>query len=151
MIDMKKHEYEQEEYERFLQYVKSTWSGVLNHGDWKEEVNIEKIIMGGYKKSYFKVFVYLEGKPEYYDLEDDELVTVRYDGKPIKAEYCLDTNEILYMLLKGTLIEDLGLTDVELILSDYIDFIEVNTDLTKMLEDEEQSYAETMYCIEHDL
>ena len=149
MMDIKKHEYAQTEYEEFLRYVESTWRNFLEWGDWKEEVAIEKIIVGGHKN--FEVFVYLKGNPVYYDLEDGKLIEVTYDGKPIKTTYSLSFEEIVYVLLKGTLIEDLGLTDVELIVSEYTDFIEVNTDLTKWMEDEEQSYAETMYCIEHDL
>ena len=155
MIDLKKHEYEEQEYQKFLRYVKGTFGELLNLTwfDWveEEEITIKKVIISNYK-NVFEVFVYLNGNPLYYDYnEDRELVKVAYDGKAIKTNYYLSSEDILYIMLKGTLLKDLGLEDVEVVISDFTDGLEINKDLTKELEQKEQSYAETMYCIEHDL
>ena len=150
MLDIKKHEFEQGEYMKFLGYVKATWRGLLDNGDWKEEVSIKKVIVS-VENNNFDVFVYLNGNPEYYTFDDGKFVEAVYDGKAIKTEYYLNSIDILYMLLKGTLIEDLGLVDVDIIVYDFVEGIDVNEDLTNLLRLEEESYAETLYCIEHDL
>lgn len=149
MIDIKKHECEEEDYKLFLRYVESTWIQFME-GDWVDEPTIEKIIVSNYKNT-FQVFVYLKGNPKYYDIENGELIEVVYDGKAIKTEYSLKSHELLYVLLRGTLIEDLGLTDVELIISDYVNGIEINEDLSKELEKCEEGWAEDYYCMVHDL
>ena len=151
MID---NEYLQEDYEQFLRYVEGTWTSffdVFNEDivDLKEGASIEKIIVHGYKNN-FKVFVYLKGNPVYYIIKDGDLVEVTYEGKPIKTEYCLNDELMLYMLLKGTFVEDLGLTDVPFHLWEFVEGIEVDTGLSKKLENAEQDYAEAMYCMEHD-
>ena len=142
------NEYLQQEYNEFLRYVKSTW-GCLFENDWKEKVTIRKVIIYNHKNN-FKVFVYLNDN-SYYVFKNGEVVDVKYSGKPIKTEYCLNEDVITYMLLKGSFVEDLGLSDVPFHMFDYVDGIEVDTDLSKMLESEEEDYAYNMYCIEHDL
>ena len=148
------NEYMEEGYQKFLRYVKSTWNEVIDWdwGDWKEKPVIDKVIISSYKNE-FEVFVYLKGNPVYYDYDfkSSELLEVTYEGKAIKTEYSLRDDDVLYMMLKGTLLNDLGLEDIEVIMSNYTNGLEVDEKLSKSLESAEESYAETMYCIEHDL
>ena len=150
MIDLKRHEYEENEYQEFLSYVKHTFGDLLFDGDFVEEVTIKKIIVHNYKNT-FEVFVYINEDASYYDIEDGELIEVAYDGKPIKTTYTLNSQEVLYLLIKGSLIEDLGLSDVEFYILDFIDGIDFNKDLSKRLDDSEGSWAEARYCAIHDL
>ena len=149
MIDVKKHEYEQKEYEQFLGYVKSTW-GSLFDTDFRNEVKIRKIIISAQNNS-FDVFVFIEENVYVdYDFETRILSDVPCGDKPIKTHYTLDSFVVLYMLLNGNLVNDLGLNDVEFVVFDFANF-KIDEDLTKKLESFEQDYAETLYCIEHDL
>ena len=153
MIDLKKHEWEEKEYQDFVRYVRGTWSELFNNGDFLEEVTIKKVIVSGYKNE-FEVFVYLNDN-SYYDIIghpiEGELVEVAYDGKPIKTNYYLRGQDILYILVKGTLMEDLGLTDVEFQIFEFTDGIQYNKELSKRLEGFEEGWAEARYCAIHDL
>ena len=148
MIDLNKHDFEENEYQEFLGYVKGSWRSLFEC-DFHEEVKIKKVIVHNYKNT-FDVFVYIEDNV-YDDIKDGELVEVVYDGKPIKTSYSLSSEEILYVLIKGTFINDLGLEDVEFVIYDFVDGIAVNDDLTKRLECIEEGYAEDYYCRVHDL
>ena len=154
MIDLKKHEWEEKEYWDFVSYVKGTWSDLFFHnGDFLEDVTIKKVIVS-VENNEFDVFVYLNDN-SYYDIighpVEGELVVVPYDGKPIKTSYTLNSVDILYIIVRGTFMEDLGLTDVEFQVFDYVDGIQYNEELSKRLEANEESWAEARYCAIHDL
>lgn len=150
MIDTKKHEYEQKEYEQFLGYVKSTWGSLFEFSDFHNEVKIRKIIISAQNNS-FDVFVFIEENVYVsYDFKTGVLSDVPCGEKPIKTHYTLDSILVLYMLLNGNLVNDLDLNDVEFVMYDFTNF-EFDEALTKKLESHEQDYAETLYCIEHDL
>ena len=143
--------YLEQEYNQFLRYVKSTF-GQLFENDWKEEPKIEKIIFSKDKNS-FDVFVYLNKDAVYYDydFQKRELLEIEYTGRPIKTHFDLQDDLILYMLLRCDIIKDLALEDVKLLLFDYIDGIEENKYLSKMILDIQEDYAYDLYCMEHDL
>lgn len=157
MIDLKKHEYEEQDYQEFVSYVRGTWRDLFEWGDFKEEVEIKKVLVSG-EGHNFDVFVYINdntyyqaGDGKYYRM-GDEIKEVAYDGKPIKTSYTLRSQDILYIILKGTLMGDLGLSeDVEFIVTDYVDGIQHNEYLSRSLEGYEESWAEARYCAIHDL
>ena len=153
MIDLKKHEWEEKEYWDFVRYVKGTWTELFESGDFLEDVTIKKVIVS-VENNEFDVFVYLNDN-SYYDIighpVEGELVVVPYDGKPIKTSYTLNSVDILYIIVRGTFMEDLGLTDVEFQVFDYVDGIQYNKELSKRLEANEESWAEARYCAIHDL
>ena len=66
--------------------------------------------------------------------------------------FSLNEDIILYMLINGDIINDLGLKDVQIFINPvYIDHIPINEYLSKELESFEESYAEDWYCFIHDL
>ena len=140
----------EEECRRFLGYIHSTWSELLDT-DWVNEPKIKDIIVNLFKGE-FTVFVSLENN-SYYAIEDGELIQKEYDSdKYIKTTYCINEELLLYILLKKDIIEDLGLKNTKIFVNPcYMDYIPVEKQLSKRLEKNEESYAETLYCIEHDL
>ena len=151
MFDIEMNEYEHEQYQRFVKYVKSTWGSLLDT-DWINEPVIDKVIINNFKNT-FKVCVYLK-ENEYYDIKDGELVTVKYNGdNAIVTEYSLSNDILLYALLRGELLKEFGLDKegIDVVIYDYVDGIPVDESLTKRLERYEEDYAYTLYCIEHDL
>ena len=149
-------DYNKEEYEKFLSYVRSTW-GSLFENDWIEEPTIKSILIH-LSENNFKVFVSLN-ENSYYKfegegtLDEKELVIAKYNPENyIKAEYGVYDGLLLYMLVKADIIHDLGLEDVEIKINPaWVSYIPVDEYLSKELEAHEESYAETIYCIEHDL
>lgn len=148
MIDMLKHKYHEEDYQEFIHYVKSTWKSLF---EWTFvcKVKIKKIIIHNCKNN-FDVFVIIDDNV-YENIIEGELVGIPYDGKAIKTSYSLSSDELLYVLIKGTLLEDLNLSDVEFVVTEFIDGISVNEYLTERLEGCEEDYAEDYYCRKHDL
>lgn len=144
-------EYLKAEYNEFLRYVRGTW-GPLFENDWEQEPEIDKIIIYKHKNS-FKVYVYLKENTYWgYDFKKRELYSVKYDtDKAIKTHYDLDDDIIAYMLFGSSIVEDLKLQDVEIRIFDFVDGLEIEEELTRRLDDYEQDYAETLYCIIHDL
>ena len=149
-------DYNKEEYEKFLSYVESTWGNLFDN-DWIEKPTIKSILIH-LSKNNFKVFVSLN-ENSYYKFEgegtfdEQELVIAKYNPeKYIKAEYGINDGLLLYMLVKADIIHDLGLEDVEIKINPaWVSYIPVDVYLSKELEGHEESYAETIYCIEHDL
>lgn len=139
------------EYETFIRYVKSTWGSLIFEGDFKEEVNIEKVIIHNYKNDV-TVGVYINDDAVYYTFVDGELIEKPYDGKAIKTTYYIDSDIMLYMLMECNIKEELGLTDTEVYISYYIDgYLQYNKDLTEKLKAHEESWAESYHCMIHDL
>lgn len=138
-----------EEYQQFLRYVKSTWGALLDN-DWEHKPIIKDIVISLFKGE-FTVCVSLE-QNQYYTIENGKVVLKEYDSNYIKTTYYINEETLLYMLSKGNIIHDLGLDNVKIFINEvFIDHLPINEDLSKSLERQEESYAETMYCIAHDL
>ena len=143
-------DYDKEEYQQFIRYIKSTWGSLLD-GDWVNEPKIKDVVVELFKGT-LTVCVSLEPN-KYYKYENGELTTEVYDPKEhIKTTYTINEEIILYMMVNGDIIKDLGLNkDKVFINPSYINHIPINKYLSQELEKAEESYAETMYCIAHDL
>ena len=140
----------EEEYKQFLKYVKGTWGALLDN-DWEQKPIIKDVVISLFNDE-FTVCVTLESN-KYYTFEKGKVVLKEYNSNEcIKTTYYINEELMLYMLSKGNIIQDLGLNnDKVFINATYIDHIKVNKDLSRALERQEESYAETMYCIAHDL
>lgn len=148
---MMNDEYLEKEYNEFLRYIRGSW-GPLFESDWEKQPEVNQIIIFKCKNS-FDVFVYLKENTYWgYDFKKREVYSVEYDtDKAIKTHYDLSDDIIAYMLFGSSIIEDLKLQDVEIKIFDFVDGLKIEEELTKRIDDYEQSYAETIYCIEHDL
>ena len=147
-------DYDKEDYNQFLRYIQSTWSQLFDN-DWLQEPKIDSIIID-LSENKFTVCVSLKDN-SYYKFDNGHftgnLIIEKYDpSKYIKTEYDLNNELILYMLINGDIINDLGLKDVEININPYwISYIPIDEYLSKQLEKCQEDYAETMYCIMHDL
>lgn len=143
-------DYDKEDYQQFIGYIKSTWSSLFDD-DWINEPQINDIIIDLYKNE-FRVFVSLKDNT-YYRFVDGELITENYSSKEyIKTTYYRNDEALLYMLINGDIINDLGLKDVKIFINPcYVDCIPVHKYLSKELEGFEESFAEALYCALHDL
>ena len=143
-------DYDKEEYEQLVRYIQSTWGSWLDQ-DWINEPKIDEIIVHLYKNE-FTICVKLKAN-SYYKVDDGKLITAEYDpSKFIKTECYIQDETLLYMLIKGDIIHDLGLEDVKISINPaWVQYIPIDEYLSKRLEKHEESYAETMYCIAHDL
>lgn len=143
-------DYDQQEYNEFLKYIKSTW-GALFDNDWINKPQIDEIIIDLYKNE-FTVCVKLK-ENSYYRFKNKELIIEEYDtDKYIKTTYAINDTILLYMLVNARIINDLGLQNAKIFINPtWIDHLPIHKYLSKELEHEEESYAEVLYCIAHDL
>lgn len=144
-----------EDYQEFIQYVKSTWKMLFENEDWINKPIIDKIIVELHKGT-FTVYVSLKNN-SYYRFKDDDwhnpIIIEEYDSDEfIKTEYYVNEDILLHILTKENLINDLGLSKDKIFINciNTID-LTINKHWSKILEAYQEDYAEDVYCRMYDL